>query len=466
MRSTSLFLCLLLSMFFYHNAIAQNVEVIEDFEGFEFIPITTMANGSLDDESAFEVVENPAPDDVNSTENVLKFTRAEDGNPWAGFWSDIPGGVDLTDKKYVHFQLWKPRESPVRFKVEGGETDDIEIESMDPQKHTEQWETFSFDFGEHGADGVYEIIALMPDFADPVDLEENIEIYIDNIVLSDSPESPFPLEDDEERITIEDFEGEEHIELNVMSNGWIEADEDMESFEVVDNPAPDEVNDSERVLQFNRANDGDPWAGFWSALPEPIDMTDMPYIQVDIWKPRESPIKFKVEGGETDDIEIESMDPQSTTEEWETVVFDFGAEGATGEYPVISLMPDFAEPVDLEDDIVIYIDNIVLSSTAETPTSVEPIDDTEIASDYKLEQNYPNPFNPVTNIQYTISEHSNVTLEVYDVLGRHVTTLVNEVQSPGRYEVSFDGSDLSSGSYIYRLQAGGHVESRTMMLLK
>jgi hypothetical protein len=85
---------------------------------------------------------------------------------------------------------------------------------------------------------------------------------------------------------------------------------------------------------------------------------------------------------------------------------------------------------------------------------------------YALEQNYPNPFNPKTEIRYQVSGVSLVKITVYDLLGREVTTLVNEPKAPGSYEVSFDGSGLSSGVYIYRMTAGSFVQSRKMLLLK
>lgn len=264
---------------------------------------------------------------------------------------------------------------------------------------------------------------------------------------------------------IEDFEGIEFIPINVMSNGWIEQDDDVESFEVVENPDPSDVNSSDYVLKFTRAYDGDPWAGFWSELPEPIDMTDKKYIHFQVWKPRVSPVRFKVEGGETDDIEINPIEPQEATEEWVNLTFDFGAEGATGEYPIIALMPDFEDPLELEDDITLYIDNIILSESDEVPVSVEPVPD-EVASDFELRQNYPNPFNPATQIQYTIPENANVTLEVYNMLGQKVDMLVDEHQTAGTYEATFDGTNLSSGTYIYRLRAGEFSQSRTMMLVK
>lgn len=85
---------------------------------------------------------------------------------------------------------------------------------------------------------------------------------------------------------------------------------------------------------------------------------------------------------------------------------------------------------------------------------------------FRLNQNYPNPFNPTTVIQYEIPVDANVTLNVYNVLGQQVVTLVNENLSAGQYEVNFDATGLASGSYIYRLKAGDRVQTQTMMLIK
>jgi hypothetical protein len=83
-----------------------------------------------------------------------------------------------------------------------------------------------------------------------------------------------------------------------------------------------------------------------------------------------------------------------------------------------------------------------------------------------LAQNFPNPFNPTTVIGYRVPGLALVTLKVYDVLGREVATLVNEEQGPGSYTVRFDGSRLSSGMYVYRMQAGSFVQAKTLLLLK
>ena len=84
----------------------------------------------------------------------------------------------------------------------------------------------------------------------------------------------------------------------------------------------------------------------------------------------------------------------------------------------------------------------------------------------ELDQNYPNPFNPSTAIEYRVAASFNVRLAVYDILGREVAELVNDVQPAGSYRVTFDATGLTSGMYIYRLEVGGDVITKSMMLMK
>lgn len=85
---------------------------------------------------------------------------------------------------------------------------------------------------------------------------------------------------------------------------------------------------------------------------------------------------------------------------------------------------------------------------------------------FSLSQNYPNPFNPITIIRYSITENSFTTLKVYDLLGNEAATLVNERQNAGSYSIDFNASNLSSGIYFYKLQAGDFVETKRMTLIK
>ncbi len=87
-------------------------------------------------------------------------------------------------------------------------------------------------------------------------------------------------------------------------------------------------------------------------------------------------------------------------------------------------------------------------------------------TDYAIEQNYPNPFNPSTTIRYQIPQDGLVTLKVYDILGKEVATLVNDVKASGRYEVNFNASSLASGVYLYRLIVNEYVNVKKMLLLK
>ena len=88
-----------------------------------------------------------------------------------------------------------------------------------------------------------------------------------------------------------------------------------------------------------------------------------------------------------------------------------------------------------------------------------------------LSQNYPNPFNAVTTVQFALPEACEVTLEIFNVIGQKVVTLVGEKLSAGHYNVNWDsrdgnGTPVASGVYLYRLKAGGNIATRKMLLLK
>lgn len=101
-----------------------------------------------------------------------------------------------------------------------------------------------------------------------------------------------------------------------------------------------------------------------------------------------------------------------------------------------------------------------------SPLSTSVKKDSAMLSSFVMYQNYPNPFNPTTTIRYQIPQDGHISLKVYDMLGREVAHLVNEVKRAGEYTVSFDGSKLSSGVYIYKLIGNNVNLSKKMILMK
>jgi len=113
--------------------------------------------------------------------------------------------------------------------------------------------------------------------------------------------------------------------------------------------------------------------------------------------------------------------------------------------------------------ITINLEVIEVTNNSENVNSVEVVDN------YKLNQNYPNPFNPITNINYSINSNNseNVKLIIFDLMGKKMEVLVDEMQSNGNYEVKFDGSDYSSGIYFYKLLIGNSFsDTKKMVFLK
>ena len=114
---------------------------------------------------------------------------------------------------------------------------------------------------------------------------------------------------------------------------------------------------------------------------------------------------------------------------------------------------------------IVGIDGIILKtitgglvSTSESFTS-NPLD-------FYLFQNYPNPFNPVTKIRYDLPSDGKVSIKIYDINGRLISTLVNENKTAGRYEMEFNGDNLSSGVYYYKIESGSFYKVRKMLLIK
>ena len=156
------------------------------------------------------------------------------------------------------------------------------------------------------------------------------------------------------------------------------------------------------------------------------------------------------------------LDVNNTTN-WQRIVLDLadGLEGDEFDYEQFESFI-FRSRGNASDFIV---DEIHVRYPESPTVSVQDGEKT-IPTSLKLEQNYPNPFNPATTIEFSLPQRQEVTLKVYDLLGREVATLVNANIEAGVHSVTFDASNLPSGVYIYRLQAGEFTETKKMVFLK
>ncbi|MGC9093973.1 MAG: T9SS type A sorting domain-containing protein, partial [Bacteroidota bacterium] len=116
--------------------------------------------------------------------------------------------------------------------------------------------------------------------------------------------------------------------------------------------------------------------------------------------------------------------------------------------------------------VYILSDSLIRLSIPVITSINDRISSGSVPQKFALMQNYPNPFNPSTTIKYSVPTNSFVRLEVFNSLGQLVRTLINEEQNAGTYQVIFDGKDLASGVYFYRLLAGGFSMTRKMVLTK
>ena len=127
-------------------------------------------------------------------------------------------------------------------------------------------------------------------------------------------------------------------------------------------------------------------------------------------------------------------------------------------YLVYGIIEDYAMLTAAKIGDKIYGDSLALSAVSSLSS--------QVPKEFILYQNYPNPFNPTTTISYQIPKAGNVTIEIFDCLGREIKTLVDEFKQQGFYSINFDASHLASGIYFYQLKAGGFISTKKMIVLR
>ena len=240
----------------------------------------------------------------------------------------------------------------------------------------------------------------------------------------------------------------------------------------IDNPDKSGLNDSDYVLEYIKAG-GQPWAGFFYETDGIMELDENSEFTLKVWSNRDNiQALLKLEMRSAPDVNTGDLFAEVTASgEWieltwnisEIMGEDMDALAGAPLDRVVIIMDIDGGAGDGSDPYVWYLDDFAYSDG--DATSTENIN-SGIPQAVTLHQNYPNPFNPNTTIQFSLPESSHATLEVYNMLGQRVATLVNETLSAGTHTANFDASDLSSGVYLYRLNTGNEVQTRKLTLVK
>jgi hypothetical protein len=396
------------------------------------------------DNPPLNIIANPDVSGANTSATVAEFTARQTGMDWALVISDNIGQFtfDATNST-VKFMVWKPIISDVGVKFEG--PGGVAWEVKVPNTVTNQWEELTFDFSSQ--EGVtFNKLVIIPDFASRA---QDNTLYFDNLAFTAGdvvePVLNAPV----------DFEDGGH------GADWtwiVDQNADNPPLNIISNPDKQGANTSETVAEFTARQNGMDWA---LVISDDIghftfDATNST-VKLMVWKPIISDVgvKFEGPGGAAWEVKV----PNTITNAWEELTFDFKSqEGVT--FNKLVLIPDFASR---DQDNTLYFDNLTFSDG--TTTDVNESSDL-LPSQYVLEQNYPNPFNPSTRIKFAIPESNKVTVKVLNILGEEVAILVDGFRNAGTYEVSFDASNLASGTYLYSITSGEYTTVKKMMLIK
>ena len=235
---------------------------------------------------------------------------------------------------------------------------------------------------------------------------------------------------------------------------------------VVDNPYPDEINDSGRTGKMVK-DGGEFWGGAFMHLEDSFVFDEENHtITMKVWSPRtDVPVLMKVEQRDGE-VDYELARSTTTSGEWEELTWDMSGAGYEREWDLITLIFDIREGQEGDggENFTWYFDDLYVHA-GEWATAADDLL-RDVSSSIELRQNYPNPFNPVTSIRFRLADENDVRLEVFDMTGRRVAVLIDDRIRAGEHSVNFNASGLASGVYVYRLQTGSGTYTRKMLLMR
>lgn len=423
----------------------------EDGHGADWI-WSTFENG---DNPPLEFIANPDQSGINTSETVAKFTARENGADFAGARSVAPIRFVLDetrDDQTITLMVWKTKISDFGVKLETASNwgeDPVRVSNT----VTNEWEEIVLDFSErnNNPDGEpFNGISVFPDFEER---NEDAIIYFDNIsfdgfIVTEGDDNGGG-EDGEPEVAAPTPTANAANVISVFSDAFddVEGTNFNPSWGQSTQVSIIEIDGSSTLRYGNFNYQGTQFDGS-------IDASDMTAVRFDMWTSNASAVNFTVISPGPE----EKLFPLDIThDEWVTYEIELDY------FDNVDLADIFQLKFDGGDSTpTIFLDNIYFVDL--DATSVENNNERPVRVD--LAQNYPNPFNPTTQIQYTLPESGHVRLDVFNMMGQRVATVVNENVSAGTHTVNFDATDLSSGIYLYRLQSGSETLTRKMTLIK
>ncbi len=411
------------------TAISQNAPI--DFEAGGNGADWTWTVFENDTNPPLEIVVNPDPSGINTSETVAKFTALQLGQPYAGVesmhGSDI-GTFDLTaSNALVNIMVYKTKISDVGIKYvtpPGGAQMELKVANT----VVNQWELITIDFSDYiglGETTGLDQIVIFPDF---IARDADDVIYFDNISFGP-------------------FESGENIELPVDFE--LDTDYGLIGFEgaesvVVANPDTSGENTSETVVETIKTEGAQFYAGTAMGLDAPIDFSESEIISIKTWSPKaDIPVRLKLEAA--GDVFIE-LDTNTTLEnQWETLTWDFSGQTAGIDFTTVVVFFEFVPDLP-GDGSTYYYDDIEVAQAL----SISDYESFSVSS-------FPNPVKNIWNVS-SIDEISQIT--IYNILGKNIKTV-----SPHMNTYSLDMSQFNSGIYLMKI-VSSKGETHTLKVLK
>ncbi len=412
-----------------YNATSQNAPI--DFEAGGNGADWTWTVFENDTNPPLEIVANPDPSGINTSETVAKFTALQLGQPYAGVesmhGSDI-GTFDLTaSNALVNIMVYKTKISDVGIKYvtpSGGAQMELKVANT----VVNQWELITIDFSDYiglGETTGLDQIVIFPDF---IARDADDVIYFDNISFGP-------------------FESGENIELPVDFE--LDTDYGLIGFEgaestVVANPDTSGENTSETVVETIKTEGAQFYAGTAMGLDAPIDFSESEIISIKTWSPKaDIPVRLKLEAA--GDVFIE-LDTNTTLEnQWETLTWDFSGQTAGIDFTTVVVFFEFVPDLP-GDGSTYYYDDIEVAQAL----SISDYESFSVSS-------FPNPVKNIWNVS-SIDEISQIN--IYNILGENVATF-----SPYMNTYSLDMSHFNSGIYLMKI-VSSKGETHTLKVLK